>query len=96
MSDYALDPPSPLNRIAAEAPAPVEVPPELFKALSRAISLHAITDGAFDVTAKPFVQLWRTSRKLGVLPPKLLAISSRKTREPYTKCRTRFWGIENY
>lgn len=78
MSDYALDPPSPLNRIAAEAPAPVEVPPELFKALSRAISLHAITDGAFDVTAKPFVQLWRTSRKLGELPPKHRVANARR------------------
>jgi thiamine biosynthesis lipoprotein ApbE len=38
MSDYALDPPSPLNRIAAEAPAPVEVPAPLMFALTRAVT----------------------------------------------------------
>ncbi|MCA8975118.1 MAG: FAD:protein FMN transferase, partial [Planctomycetes bacterium] len=69
MSDYELDPPSPLNRIAAAAPAAVVVPPELLAVLGRAIELHRITAGAFDVTAKPFVQLWRVSQRLGELPP---------------------------
>lgn len=69
LSDYALDPPSPLNRIAAEAPKPVPVPRELFTVLERAILMHSITQGSFDVTAKPFVQLWRTSRRIGDLPP---------------------------
>jgi thiamine biosynthesis lipoprotein len=69
MDDYALDPPSPLNRIAAEAPAAVEVPPELFEALERAVDHHRLTAGAFDISAKPFVQLWRVSRRLGELPP---------------------------
>ena len=78
MSDYALDPPSPLNRIAAEAPKAVQVPAELFAALQRGVALHAITDGAFDVTAKPFVQLWRTSRKLGALPPKHRIANARR------------------
>jgi thiamine biosynthesis lipoprotein len=31
--------------------------------------MHDITDGAFDVTAKPYVQLWRVSQRLGELPP---------------------------
>ena len=78
MSDYELDPPSALNRIAAEAPRPVPVPKELFAALQRAVELHAITDGAFDVTAKPFVQLWRTSRKVGALPPKHRIANARR------------------
>lgn len=78
MSDYELDPPSALNRIAAEAPRPVPVPKELFAALQRAIELHAVTGGAFDVTAKPFVQLWRTSRKLGALPPKHRIANARR------------------
>jgi thiamine biosynthesis lipoprotein len=69
MSDYAFEPPSPLNSIAAKAPEPVVVPPELFRALTRAVAMHEITQGAFDITAKPYVQLWRTSRKLGELPP---------------------------
>lgn len=70
MSDYAFDPPSPLNLVAAKAPEPVKVPTELMRALRRSVEMHAITDGAFDVTAKPFVQLWRTSRRIGALPPK--------------------------
>ena len=69
MNDYALDPPSALNRIAAEAPKPVRVPPELLRALQRGVEMCAITGGAFDVTAKPFVQLWRSSRRVGELPP---------------------------
>lgn len=78
MSDYELDPPSALNRIAAEAPRPVPVPRELFAALQRAVELHEVTGGAFDVTAKPFVQLWRTSRKLGALPPKHRIANARR------------------
>ena len=78
MSDYELDPPSALNRIAAKAPEPVAVSEELFTALRRGVELHAITDGAFDVTAKPFVQLWRTSRKLGELPPKHRIANARR------------------
>lgn len=69
MDDYALDPPSSLNRIAKAAPVAVAVPPELFFALERATALHGITGGAFDITAKPYVQLWRVSRQLGALPP---------------------------
>lgn len=69
MNDYAFDPPSPLNLIAAKAPKPVTVPSELLRALQRSIEMHTITAGAFDVTAKPFVQLWRTSRRIGQLPP---------------------------
>lgn len=70
MNDYAFEPPSPLNLVAARAPDPVKVPAELIRALRRSVEMHAITNGAFDVTAKPFVQLWRTSRRIGELPPK--------------------------
>jgi len=69
MNDYAYEPPSPLNLVAARAPEPVEVPTELLRALRRSVEMHAITNGAFDITAKPFVQLWRTSRRIGALPP---------------------------
>jgi thiamine biosynthesis lipoprotein len=69
MNDYAYEPPSPLNLVAARAPKPVKVPAELLRALRRSVEMHAITNGAFDVTAKPFVQLWRTSRRIGELPP---------------------------
>ncbi|MCC6784057.1 MAG: FAD:protein FMN transferase [Planctomycetes bacterium] len=69
MDDYALDPPSALNRIAEAAPDAVPVAPELLVVLARAKALHRETHGAFDVTAKPFVQLWRVSQRLGELPP---------------------------
>lgn len=69
MNDYAIEPPSPLNRIAAAAPAAVAVPPELLAVLERAVLHHGFTQGAFDITAKPFVQLWRVSQRLGELPP---------------------------
>lgn len=69
MSDYAFEPPSPLNSVAARAPDPVKVPAELLRALQRSVEMYAITSGAFDITAKPFVQLWRTSRRMGELPP---------------------------
>jgi thiamine biosynthesis lipoprotein len=69
MDDYALDPPSPLNRIAEAAPDAVPVAAELLVVLARAKALHRETHGAFDVTAKPFVQLWRVSQRLGELPP---------------------------
>ena len=69
MNDYAYDPPSQLNRIATAAPHPAPVAPELFQALARAIDHHRFTGGAFDVTAKPYVQLWRVSWRLGELPP---------------------------
>ena len=69
MNDYALEPPSPLNRIAAEAPKAVVVPPELLAVLERAVLHHGFTQGAFDITAKPYVQLWRVSQRLGELPP---------------------------
>ena len=78
MNDYALDPPSPLNRIAAESPKPVPVPAELLAALQRAVAMHAVTEGAFDVTAKPFVQMWRSSRKVGKLPPKHRLANARR------------------
>jgi FAD:protein FMN transferase len=69
MSDYAYDPPSPLNRIAAEAPGAVAIPRELLTALARGVDHHRFTEGAFDITAKPLVQLWRVSRRVGELPP---------------------------
>ena len=69
MSDYAYDPPSPLNLIAAKAPAAVRVPPALLGALARGVEHHGFTAGAFDITAKPYIQLWRVSWRLGELPP---------------------------
>src|SRR5205823_2176384 len=42
---------------------PIEVSPELLFVLSRAQALSKQSDGAFDVTVGPLVQLWRKARR---------------------------------
>src|SRR5579884_498973 len=67
MSDY--DPASELMRLcAASGGPPVPVSAELFFVLSRAQEVSRQSDGAFDVTVGPVVQLWRTARKRRKLP----------------------------
>lgn len=67
LSDYRDD--SELNlvcRAAAGRAVPVSV--DLFAILERAQALAAQTDGGFDVTAAPVVQLWRRARRTGHVP----------------------------
>jgi len=67
MSDYRKD--SELNRLCDNAGGPpVQVSPELFKVFQRAEEVSRRSDGAFDITVGPLVQLWRAARKSGVLP----------------------------
>ena len=47
-----------------------EVSDDLWPVLVRSIEVHDATDGAFDITAKPFTNMWRTSRQRRELPPK--------------------------
>jgi thiamine biosynthesis lipoprotein len=63
LSDY--DPASELSRLSRSAGGgqPVSVSPELMTVLSAAQALAARTDGAFDVTAGPVIQLWRRARR---------------------------------
>jgi thiamine biosynthesis lipoprotein len=58
-----------------EKPAgPVKVSDDLFFVLSRAEEASKLSDGAFDVTVRPFVVLWRLARRTQRLPdPKELA-----------------------
>lgn len=66
-SDYRPD--SELMRLCAQAGGPpVRVSEELFTLLKRAQELSRRTDGAFDVTVGPFVQLWRRARRTGQFP----------------------------
>jgi thiamine biosynthesis lipoprotein len=66
-SDYR--PTSEAMRLCAKSGGrPAAVSSELFDVLSRAVEISRRTDGAFDVTVGPYVQLWRTARKSGVLP----------------------------
>lgn len=67
MSDY--DPDSQLSEVNRRAFAePVAVDPELFEVLSAAVKYSALSDGAFDITVGPVVQLWRQAKKTGVAP----------------------------
>lgn len=67
MSDY--DPASMLstvNQKAFETPIPVD--DQLFQVLSAAMEYSRASDGAFDITIGPVVQLWRKARADGIAP----------------------------
>jgi len=71
MSDYPESfPDSELLQLAAHAgEGPREVSDDLWPVLVRAKEVHDASGGAFDITAKPFTQLWRISRERMELPP---------------------------
>ena len=74
MSDY--DPDSELSKLSAGSGQGQAVPlsPDLWLVLSRAQELAKRSDGAFDVTVGPFVNLWRRARRVHQLPdPQRLA-----------------------
>ncbi len=56
------------KRFATEIGDPVPVSEDLFRVLSAAQALSEKTDGAFDVTVGPMVQLWRHARRTQELP----------------------------
>ena len=67
MTDY--QPTSELMRLCAKSGGdPVHVSDELFFVLSQAQETSRISDGAFDVTVGPVVQLWRRARQTGRMP----------------------------
>jgi FAD:protein FMN transferase len=67
MSDYR--PASELMRLCAKSGGPpVHVSDELFFVLSKAQETSRISDGAFDVTVGPVVQLWRQARRTKKMP----------------------------
>jgi thiamine biosynthesis lipoprotein len=81
MSDYK--PTSELMRLcqafATKVGEPVKVSDDLFAVLSKAVELSERSDGAFDVTVGPVVQLWRHARRTQELPdPKELAAAREK------------------
>jgi thiamine biosynthesis lipoprotein len=58
---------------------PVPVGKDLFAVLEKAQEVSKLSDGAFDVTVGPLVQLWRTARRTQQLPdPKELAEAKAK------------------
>lgn len=78
MSDYVED--SELNRLSRRAGGPpVPVSPELWEVLSYGQEVAQRSDGAFDMTIGPLVQLWRRSRRQKQLPdPQTLAKAKAK------------------
>jgi thiamine biosynthesis lipoprotein len=81
MSDYK--PTSELMRLckrfATEVGEPVAASDDLFAVLARAEEMSKKSDGAFDVTVGPVVQLWRHARRTEELPdPKELAAARAK------------------
>lgn len=77
MSDYR--PGSELMRLRSRAgEGPVEVSRDLFFILCKCQELSRRSDGAFDCTAGPVIQLWRGARKSGKLPDKSDLDAARK------------------
>jgi FAD:protein FMN transferase len=81
MSDYKKD--SELMKLcgafATETGEPVKVSNDLFLVLRKAEELSKKSDGAFDVTVGPVVQLWRLARRTQELPdPKEFAAARAK------------------
>ncbi|NUQ71038.1 MAG: FAD:protein FMN transferase [Chthonomonadales bacterium] len=67
LSDYR--PTSELMRLCARAgEGPVRVSGDLMRVLRRSLELARRTDGAFDPTCGPVVELWRRARREGRLP----------------------------
>jgi thiamine biosynthesis lipoprotein len=77
MSDYKKD--SELMKLCRTAGEDVPVSADLFAVLSEAEKLSKASDGAFDVTVGPVVQLWRLARRTQQLPDaKELALARSK------------------
>ena len=67
MSDYR---PSSEVRVMQEKAVNqwVKVSPDLFKVLKQGKRISELSDGAFDMTAGPYVELWRAARNSGKSP----------------------------
>ena len=67
MSDYKPD--SELSKVNREAFAnPVKVSPELFEILQKSVRFSRLSNGAFDVTVGPLVDLWHKAGEANVVP----------------------------
>jgi thiamine biosynthesis lipoprotein len=67
MSDYRKD--SEINRLVSQpAGSLIKVSPDLDRVLAQAQRISERTQGAFDVTAGPLVELWRAARNTQQLP----------------------------
>ncbi|HTL59607.1 MAG TPA: FAD:protein FMN transferase [Candidatus Limnocylindrales bacterium] len=78
MSDY--DPDSELSKLSAGSGQGLQVPvsADLWLVLNRAQALAARSEGAFDITVGPFVNLWRRARRQHQLPDPLRLAQARQ------------------
>jgi thiamine biosynthesis lipoprotein len=84
MSDYR--PQSEVRRLADRSGADVPVSEPLYAVLARALELARLSDGAFDPTVGPFVELWREARRTARLPARP-ALDSAAARVGWQKVR---------
>lgn len=66
MSGYLAD--SEVSRLNAAGTVAVPLSEETLRVLAAARAIHGTTDGAFDVTCMPVIDLWRRAGKEGRLP----------------------------
>lgn len=59
---------SEISKLNSKAGAPIEVSKELYNALLNSRRWFELSEGAFDVTCGALFDLWKSSRKSGVLP----------------------------
>lgn len=79
LSDY--EPESELSRLSRSSGSGVAVPvgTDLWNVLSRAQTISQASDGAFDITVGPLVQLWKRARRQRELPPPDRIASARES-----------------
>jgi len=83
MSDYKSD--SELSKVNREAYAnPVKVSDELFGILQNSVEYSWLTNGAFDITVGPLVDLWHKAGEANIMPDEN-AITEAKARVGYEK-----------
>ncbi len=76
LSDYLLT--SELNSLTKLYKKEVVVSSDLFRILQRSVEISVLTKGAFDITAGPLIELWRTTRKTRILPAKAKLIEAKQ------------------
>jgi len=76
MSDYKED--SELSKVNREAFAkPVKVSPELFEILQKSVEFSRLSNGAFDITVGPLVDLWHKAGEANVMPDESTLVEAR-------------------
>jgi len=83
MSDYKPD--SELSKVNREAFAnPVKVGPELFEILQKSVDFSRLSNGAFDITVGPLVDLWHKAGETNSIPDEN-TLAATKARVGYEK-----------